>query len=121
MIGKICDCAVYLFLPCLAYFLIQQVFHLFQHIFFVESTENELSKIVFDLGIKVHKVLSPVYWKVHMKNVNIMKSINMVYLLKSKKHYHLSMKILKWELAIGFKEKAKFAMSSAKKVIAPFS
>lgn len=32
-------------------------------------TENELAKLVFEAGLKVHKVLGQVYWKVLTKNV----------------------------------------------------
>lgn len=38
----------------------------------MELSENEVSKIVFDCALKVHKTLDLVYWKVRIKNVYIM-------------------------------------------------
>lgn len=45
---------------------------MFKKIKTTQMTENELSKIVFEIGLKIHKNLGPIYLKLFTKNACFM-------------------------------------------------
>ena len=59
-------------------------------------TENDLSKIVFDLGIKVHKVLGPGLLESAYEECLYYEIRKYGLFVEKQKHYHLYMRILKW-------------------------